>query len=106
MTSLYEIPLSGTSCSFETTIGGQTITLTFIYRSAPMAGWVMDIGDDEGNPLACGIPLVTGRNLLEPFAYLGFTNQSAFILSDGVPDAVPTFTNLGTGSHLYWTTEP
>lgn len=40
-----------------------------------MGGWFMDIADDNENPILMGIPLVTGSNLLEQFAYLGIERK-------------------------------
>jgi hypothetical protein len=96
-----EIPLSGTPQFFTIALAGTTYQLVFTYRDAPGGGWVMDINDAQGNPIACGIPLVTGTDLLAQFGYLNFGGQ-LWVKSDGVPDALPTFDNLGTGSHLYW----
>lgn len=105
MTTQYEIPLSPSPKRFLISLGGTTYLLQFMYRDAPMGGWVMDINDSLGTPLACGIPLVTQEDLLRQFTYLGFTGEMR-VASDGDQDAVPTFENLGIGSHLYWITDP
>ncbi len=110
MATLYEIPLSGTPQQFTMLLGERVYQFVFLYRDAvpSMAGgsgWVMDINDNLGFHIACGIPLVTGANLLAQFDYLNF-NASLFVLSDGYPDEVPTFDNLGTDSHVYWMTLP
>ena len=65
----------------------------------------MDIGDVNGNPLVSGIALVTGADLLGQYAYLGIGGQ-LIVMTDGDPSAIPTFTNLGIESHLYYVTEP
>jgi hypothetical protein len=53
--------------------------------------------------LVSGIPLVTGVDLLAPYAYLGFGGE-LLVATDGNTAAVPTYANLGTGSHLYFVT--
>jgi len=101
-----EIPLSGTPQFFTIALAGATYQLVFTYRDAPSTcagggGWVMDINDYQGNPIAWHSSLVTGADLLAQFGYLNFGGQ-LWVKSDGVPDDVPTFADLGTGSHLYW----
>jgi hypothetical protein len=45
--------------------------------------------------------LVTGSDLLAQFAYLKLGGHLV-VLSEGETFALPTFENLGSGSHLYW----
>lgn len=63
--------------------------------------WMLDIADASGNLLVGSVPLVTGRNLLEQYAYVGFTGQLV-VQTDHDTNAVPTFSNLGTTGHLYF----
>jgi hypothetical protein len=99
----FEIPLSGMPQRFRIALLGVTYQLNFQYRAAPMGGWVLDIADAAGVPLVCGIPLVTGHDLLEQYHYLNF-GGALMVFSDGDPDAVPSFENLGSSSHLVWIT--
>lgn len=108
MPSLFEIPLSPTPQSFKITLAGNPLKLTFLYRDAPPecaggCGWTLDVVNSAGEPVVCGVPLVTGADLLAQYVYLEFGGQ-LYVRSDGVPEAVPTFTNLGQtpGGHLYW----
>lgn len=101
--TLFEIPLSGAPQRFNISLAGTVYSLTFLYRDAPMGGWCLDINDNLGNPLVCGIPLITGADLLAQYAYLNF-GGAMVIFSDGNKALVPTFDNLGSGSHLYWVT--
>ena len=55
--------------------------------------------------MVCGIPLVTGADLLAQYAYLGFPGQ-LWIWTDGVRDAVPSYLGLGLSSHLFFVTVP
>jgi len=99
----YEIPLSPSPKRFLITLNGTAYQLLFMYRDAPMGGWVMDINDSFGQPMACGLPLTTGADLLQQFEYLGLGGMLG-VYSDGDFDAVPTFENLGISSHLNWIT--
>lgn len=105
---LFEIPLSGSPQKFAISLNGTTWRLTFIYRDTAAAGgggWIVDVNDAADNPVLCGVPLVTGADLLAQFAYLDFRG-TLFVYSDGKPEAVPTFDNLGSGSHVMWVSQP
>lgn len=100
MTTAYEIPLTATPQSFSITLGGTQYNVTLKWNVS--AGvWVIDLADVDGNPVLCGVPLVTGVDLLEPYGYLNFGGQ-LFALTDNAPDTPPSFTDLGDTSHLYW----
>ena len=97
--NIFEIPLSGASAAFQTTILNVVYTFTLQWRNA--AGlWYLDIADASGNPIVNGIPLITGADLLAQYKHLGFGFQ-LWVQSDVTPDALPTYENLGTSSHLY-----
>lgn len=99
----YEIPLTATPQAFAITLAGVSYRLTVIWRDAPGGGWVLDIADDGGAAIVQGIPLITGADLLEQYAYLGFGGQLV-VQTDHAVDAIPTFDNLGDMSHLYFLT--
>lgn len=101
--AVYRIPLSPTPQRFTINLGGTEYGLTLRYRNANMCGWVLDIADRAGAQLVNGIPLVTGCDLLAQYRHLGFNGQLR-AQTDDSPDNVPTFTNLGEQSHLYWIT--
>ena len=99
--TIFEIPLTPAPQTFTITLGSTDYNFTLQFRD-PAPGWVLDIADANGNPLVQGIPLVTGVDLLQPFAHLNFPGQLR-VQSDGPdPDAVPTFDNLGVNAHLYF----
>jgi hypothetical protein len=100
-TNVFEIPLSGQSQTFNIVLASVTYQLTLTWRNAGSCGWILDIADSSGNPLIQGIPLVTGADLLAQYRYLGFTG-SLVVKTDADPDAVPTYDNLGSTSHLYF----
>lgn len=100
--AIYEVPLQP---STPTTMAiqfpnGNTYNLRFSFLDVMMGGWIMDIADADGNAIVCGVPLVTGADLLAQYATLGLGGPM-YVVSDGWPAAVPTFDNLGSGSHLY-----
>lgn len=69
--------------------------------NVPANCWVVDIATEEGTPVLCGIPLVTGADLLEQFGYLGFGGQ-LIAVTDNARDTPPTFSNLGITGHMYY----
>lgn len=103
------IQLSGIAETFTIDLAGTTYTLT-IYWNDMMAesddgdtGWTMDIGDATGVSLACGLPMITGADLLDGLEYLGI-NGSLIMYTNGMTYVVPTFDNLGTDCNLYFQT--
>lgn len=106
MATAYEIPVTpgGGNQSFSLDLGGVTYRLALTWRAAKEGGWTLDIADANGVPLVSGIPLVTGADLLAPYQHLSIGGGGSLtVTTDGEPDAVPTFANLGVLSHLYWT---
>lgn len=100
----FEIPLTPRPQTFSVSLAGIDYRLTLQWRDTEQAGWVLDIADAGSHPIIEGIPLVTGVDLLEQYAHLGLGGV-LWCQTTAEPDAVPTFDNLGAGSHLYWYTE-
>lgn len=65
--------------------------------------WGLDIADQNNVPIIQGLPLVTGIDLLEQYAYLGIGGQ-LIVTTDFDTGAPPTSSNLGSQSHLYFVT--
>lgn len=100
----YEIPLSAQAQSFSISLAGVTYNLMLMWRQVDgFGGWVLDIADQSKTPILQGIPLVTGCDLLGQYGYLGF-GGGLWVLTDGNSTAVPTYSNLGASSHLYFYT--
>lgn len=97
----YQIPLQGISESFVINLAGTNYTLTVKWNDSDDAGWVLDIADASQNPIVCGLPLITGANLLSGLEYLGI-GVVLVVYTNGDANAVPTFDNLGTGCNLYF----
>jgi hypothetical protein len=119
----YEIPTVASPQTFSIQLLGVTYNMRLNYHStnagflnAPvgitsdfgtfidtndMSSWVLDINDSDNNPIACGIPLITGIDLLYQYQYLNI-GGSLVASTDGSVTAPPTFGNLGTSGHLYF----
>jgi hypothetical protein len=102
---IFEIPLSGTPQRFPIPLAGVTYVMLFQFRvfgpwNSGQGTWHLDIFDTDSNPLACGIPLITGANLLQQFDYLNFGGE-LWVVTEGSDDP-PTYDGLGTSSHLYF----
>lgn len=104
----FQIPLSPQqSQQLSVTIGATPYTLTFRWNG--QAGdnglWILDIADSSQNPILSGVPIVTGADLLEQFAYLGF---SFYLVSQTTSDTdtPPTYDNLGTDGLVYALSPP
>jgi hypothetical protein len=98
--AILEIPTSSFPQQFTVQFpNGQTYTLRLVYQFNTDNCWILDISDSNDNPIVCGIPLITGADLLAQYAYLGFGCQM-FATTDGDPAEPPTFYNLGSAGHL------
>lgn len=104
MPSFFEIPFSPRPERFTVTLSGTDYRLTVQYRKAGGARWVLDIADASDNPLVSGIPLVTGMDLLGQYKHLGFQGR-LWVQGAADPDDVPTYEDLGIGSHVFWVTD-
>lgn len=100
MTDVYEIPLTAEPQRFAIALAGVTYRMRLAWREAAGGGWFLDIADPDAVPIVNGIPLVTGADLLEQYRHLGFVG-SLVVQTDHDPEAVPTFDNLGSTSHLF-----
>lgn len=99
MTTYYEIPTQPQPQAFQITLVGVLYGFT-VKWNVPNESWVIDIADGSDNPILSGVPMVTGADLLEQFDYLNFGFQLV-CQTDNNPDAVPTYSNLGSSGHLY-----
>lgn len=100
MSIRYEIPLVANPQTFTISLAGINYKLLVQWNHAAQS-WTLDISDSNGNAIISGIPLITGADLLEQYEYLNFGGQ-LICETDGDATAIPTFTNLGTTSHLYF----
>ncbi len=98
-TTLYEIPVRNPPCVFSFEFPEQACRLRFAYEDGE-GTWIMDVSNDDDTPIVHGIPLVTGLDLLGPYASLGL-GARLFVLSAGDPSDIPAFADLGTSARLY-----
>lgn len=91
----FVLPLRpSTPQEFVTQLNGVSYTLRTRWLT-PSSCWVMDIGDVDNNPMVGSIPLVPGVDLLEQFGYLGIGGALVAYNTQGPPDMVPGFNDLG-----------
>jgi len=102
--AVYKIPLIvGTPQSLNVIFGVTEYRLRLLYRDAPEGGWTLDIIDSVSNTeLVCGIPLVTGTDLLRQYRHLGITGSLVAFTDSDPAETPPTFDNLGGSSNLYF----
>lgn len=99
----YEIPLTAEAQRFAIQLAGKVYQMTLQWRNNAQGGWVLDIADAEGTLIVSGIALVTGTDLLGQYDYLGI-GGSLLVLNSSGGDEAPTFTDLGTDTHLVFVT--
>lgn len=99
--STFEIPTIPEPQRFSIKLGGKTYIVDVRWNRYASC-WQADIADVNDNPVLDGVMLVTGADLLGQFEYLGFGGLLT-ASTDHDADAVPTFTNLGSEGHLYFT---
>jgi hypothetical protein len=103
MSQAFLIPLKiGISQSLTVTLDDLPYQLVVRWND-PAQVWCIDLSDGNGNLLLANIPLVTGADLLEQFAYLGIGGQLVVQTTNNAL-AVPTLANLGDTGNLYFVT--
>lgn len=99
----YTIPLTAEDQTLVVSLAGVEYQLTVRWNHADEGGWILDIAlADGGVDLVCGIPLVTGVDLLAPYDYLGIGGGLVAWADDNA--LPPTVDNLGAGCDLVFLT--
>ena len=98
-TTAYEIPLDSDLQTFQVSLNGTTYQIRLLWNYFE-GGWFIDLQDTSGNAIIGSMPLVTGADLLEQFAYENF-GVHLVVQTDHDVFAVPTYDNIGVTSHLY-----
>lgn len=102
--TVYQIPLSPKPQALSVNFpNGNVYNLRFLYQFSNPGSpecWILDISDAQNNPLVCGIPLITGADLLAQYKYLDF-GCTMYCTVDGDISAVPAWYNLGGAAHLW-----
>lgn len=99
----FEIPLRPIAQTLTTFLRATQYGLTLKWND-PAQCWMMDIADANGNQVISGLPVVTGADILEQFAYLDVGKGGMITQTDHDADAIPTYENLGVQSHVYYLT--
>ena len=99
MSTSFEIPLQPWPQTFSVDILSVTYRMETRWLEADNAGWALNIFDRNLAPIALGLPLVTGANILDGLDYLGI-GAVLYMLTDGDPTQPPTVSSLGVTSHL------
>lgn len=83
--AIHTIPLSGSAEQFTVALNGTSYLLRTTFCEGGDGSWILDIGDANGTPMLCGVPLLPGQNLLEQFDYLaiGGVGSQLILKSDG-----------------------
>lgn len=97
----FEFPLSPSAQQMSVPIGDQELTFRFAWADSPDGGWFMDILRLDGSPLARGLPLTAGENVLQQFDYLGIPG-AIYVQTDNDPLAEPTYDNLGLNGRVFF----
>lgn len=96
----YEIPLTARAQTFTVALAGTTYALTLRWNTAG-SYWVLDVATSARVPIAQGLPVITGVDLLGQLRYLGI-GGALVAQTDGDPDAVPQFAGLGTSGRIFF----
>jgi len=69
-TYFIQIPLTPEEYNYEfSTIIGDTTYIIWIYFNRRMGRWILNIKDENNDPIVMGIPILVGSQLLSRFAY-------------------------------------
>jgi hypothetical protein len=98
----FEIPVASRPQTFTARLAGVTFNFR-LYWNVPAGCWMLDIADVNDDPLANGVALVTGADLLGQLGYLGISGQ-LYAYCDQDIDQVPGWTDLGITGHIVFMT--
>lgn len=106
MSTTYTIPLTtdpNNTLQCSLTLNGVSYTFSLFLAYNTIAGyWAMTISDAKTNTvLISAIPLITGCDLLEQYAYMGLGSMY-IVNTDNNSADYPDDTNLGTAFVLRW----
>jgi hypothetical protein len=97
MTTTYLVPIAqSVAQTFTVTLNNVQYNFRLVWNAATDC-WVLDISDSTGTPIAQGLPLIDGADILQQLFYLGIGGAL-------VVDIIPTFETLGNLSNLYFLT--
>lgn len=100
MSTPYEIPLTSKAQNFLIDLASTTYSI-YLFWNVAVSCWMINLNDASGNPIIQGIPLVTGADLLAQYSYMNL-GGALIVQTDFATDDIPTLSNLGAESHLYF----
>lgn len=99
---VYIIPFTSKEESFVVQLGNVPIRFESFWNDIAEL-WFIDVYNaTDNNPIALGIPLVTGCDLLAQFKYTGLTGH-IFCHNEAGGKEPPTYDNLGETAFVYYT---
>lgn len=99
------IPLYNYPVTFQISLAGVNYVMTVKWNDAQDAGWQFDLTNaDTNTALVAGAPFITGADCLAGLEYLGIGGLFV-VYTNGDEAAVPTQTNLGVNSNLFFVTQ-
>ena len=100
--TVYELPFTARPQYVSVRLVGTLYRFKLAWN-VPAQCWVVDIMNPDGTLLYCGMPLVTGEDLLKQFEYLGIRGQMVvFTDQTATGGLVPDFDDLGSNGHVYF----
>lgn len=93
----FEIPLNTVNQAFNVQLAGINYRFRLVWRDVAEF-WALDIGYPDGTALINGLPLTLGNNILKQHQHL--IKGVMFVVTDD--NSEPTYSNLGTRTHLFW----
>jgi hypothetical protein len=96
----YLIPLIPMNQEFDISLANVSYHLRIKWNAFSNA-WILYIEDSQQNPILSGIPMVTGCDLLEQYAYAGI-GGAMIVQSTNDPDLVPNYATLGSTGNLFF----
>ncbi len=100
----FRIPLMNIPQKFAIDLNGRSFVMECKYNPEEVS-WNISLFDgDTAETIFTNMPLVTGVDLLKQYAHLGI-DGSFIVYTDGNQFTVPTETNLGAESNLYYLVE-
>lgn len=99
MSSAYQIPFDPKAQSFTINLGGISYQLKTTWNGTASC-WILDIASADGTPLASGLPLVPGVDILSQVPNIGIAGK---IFVQGSPKSVtPGYADLGTTGLVFF----
>ena len=98
----FEVPLTPEAQTLLIALGPATYSLN-VYWNGASSCWMLDIRDPQANPIALGLPMVPGTDILGQLAYLGIPGELHLQVLGALAQS-PGFADLGVDALLFFVT--